>query len=239
MFSSNSLKALVTAGCLSVAIAGCATGEGYGGGGYGGGGYGGGYGGSQGGGYGGGGYGGSQGGGYGGGGYGGGYGGSQGGGYGSSGQGGGYGGNYPENRQPGFGTGTGATVGTVVGGAAGGAIGRQLSKDNKTLGTVVGAAVGAAIGNVIGGYFDNRDLAPRDEAFYGAMQEPQERQPRRWQNAPTGNYGSITPYDTYRDPRTGQLCRDYEETYYRSGQTYRQVSRACQQRDGSWRVVSR
>jgi surface antigen len=218
MFSSNSLKSLVTACCLSVALASCAAGGGYGGGSYGG---------SQGGGYGGG----SQGGGYGG--------GSQGGGYGGGSQGGGYGGGYPENQEPGFGTGTGATVGTVVGGAAGGAIGRQLSKDNKTLGTVVGAAVGAAIGNVIGGYFDNRDLASRDQAFYGAMQAPQGQPPRRWENAPTGNYGSITPYDTYRDPRTGQLCRDYEESYNRGGQTYRQVSRACQQRDGSWQVVSR
>lgn len=123
--------------------------------------------------------------------------------------------------------GTRSEQGTVIGGAAGAVLGQEIG--DSTLGTVVGAVAGGVLGNVIGRRMDENDRQNVAQAL-------SENETRTWTNPQTNARYSVDPVDTER--RNGQLCREYEMTADVEGQPRQVTGLACQQSDGTWRVVS-
>ncbi len=123
--------------------------------------------------------------------------------------------------------GTRQEQGTVIGGAAGAVIGHEIG--DSTLGTVVGAVAGGVLGNVIGRRMDESDRQNIAQAL-------SENETRTWTNPETNESYRVDPVDTVR--RDGQLCREYEMTANIEGEPRQVEGLACQQSDGSWRVVS-
>ena len=59
----------------------------------------------------------------------------------------------------------------------------------------------------------------------------------RWNNPDSGNYGTITPTRSGTD-NGGRVCREYSQTIYVGGKQQSGYGTACQQSDGSWKVVN-
>lgn len=128
-----------------------------------------------------------------------------------------------------------AIIGGVGGAAAGGLIASAFKAN--TAGIVGGALLGGLIGGAVG---NRMDAADRREA-YRAEQYSLEKNPSgtatRWQNPDSGNYGSITPLNTYQGVN-GRYCREYSHQVTINGRTEQVYGTACRQPDGSWQIKS-
>jgi surface antigen len=137
------------------------------------------------------------------------------------------------------GMGSGQTWGTLGGAALGGLAGSQVGQGKGKIAAIVGGTLlGGLAGNVIGAKFDERDRVRRDQALSESLGAAKSKQVKSWKNPDTGNSGTIVPLRTGAKSATQQPCREYEETYTRSGETIRQVSRACLRPDGTWQNES-
>jgi len=123
---------------------------------------------------------------------------------------------------------TGAIVGGVVGDQFGGGSGNKLA-------TGVGVLIGALVGSEVGRSMDEADRLRANSAVQRAYTAPLGEQ-IVWSNTSTGNSGSVTPI---RDGRSasGQYCREYRQTLIIDGRRETGIGVACQQRDGTWRIV--
>ena len=99
-----------------------------------------------------------------------------------------------------------------------------------------GTLLGAALGNAAGASLDRADQNYAQQAAVNAYSAPT-GSTVRWNNPDTGNYGSYTPVREGTGPQ-GQLCREYQTTIVVQGRTQQGFGTACQQPDGTWRVVS-
>jgi surface antigen len=128
-----------------------------------------------------------------------------------------------------IGTGGGALLGGLAGSQIGGGSGRLWA-------TGAGVLLGGLLGSEIGSSLDRADQAFAAQANQRAYTAPI-GETIRWNNPDSGNYGTITPV---RDGRTtsGAHCREYTQTIYVGGRSESGYGTACQQPDGSWRVVS-
>lgn len=63
-----------------------------------------------------------------------------------------------------------------------------------------------------------------------------ENETRTWTNSETNANYRVDPVDTVR--RDGKLCREYEMTATIEGEPRQVEGLACQESDGTWRVVS-
>lgn len=145
--------------------------------------------------------------------------------------------------QPGYGDSYGGvsankqTAGTVLGGVVGGLAGSRFGGGSGKLVAVgVGTLLGAALGNAAGASLDRADQNYAQQAAVNAYRAPT-GSTVRWNNPDTGNYGSYTPVREGTGPQ-GQLCREYQTTIVVQGRTQQGFGTACQQGDGTWRVVS-
>ncbi len=134
--------------------------------------------------------------------------------------------------------GGGETVGTLGGAAAGGLIGNMVaghSAAGKAAGTLTGVLVGGFLGNRAGAMIDEGDRAAAARAEQRAYTAPIGQQ-ITWNNPNNGNTGTITPtrdgYDTM-----GAYCREFQQTITVNSQQQKAYGRACQQPDGSWKIV--
>lgn len=126
-------------------------------------------------------------------------------------------------------------AGAIIGGILGGVVGNQVFKGERGLGTVAGVILGGVAGSQLAKSGDDCDQYYASYAYSDAFErDPYDRV--EWRNPRSGNYGYVTPADYYRD-RRGNYCRNYEQEIYINGR--RQVAEgvACQNRDGSWRIV--
>jgi surface antigen len=129
------------------------------------------------------------------------------------------------------------TLGTLGGAAGGGLLGSQVGGGKgKVLATVGGTLLGAYLGNRAVNYFNDDDAEYAVQAERRAYEAPI-GQDIRWENPDSGNYGTITPVREGRT-RDGQYCREFQQQIYVEGRTENAAGRACQQRDGSWKIVS-
>lgn len=126
------------------------------------------------------------------------------------------------------------TAGTLIGAAAGAVTGSALGG---TVATVVGAVAGAYIGGEIGKSLDDRDRKAMQQSTQQALNTAPAGKTSRWANPDSGSSGSVTPQQAYKDA-DGKLCREYQETVNAKGQTQTGYRTACQQADGSWRIVN-
>jgi surface antigen len=129
------------------------------------------------------------------------------------------------------------TTGAVVGGVLGGFLGSQFGEGGgKTAAAIGGALAGAWLGSKVAQGLSAQDRTYYDSAATKASSAPV-GQTIAWNNPQSGAYGTITPM---RDGRTqtGEYCREYQQTIVVGGKTERAFGTACQQPDGSWRVVN-
>ncbi len=132
--------------------------------------------------------------------------------------------------------GTDQTVGTLGGAAAGGLLGSQFGKGSGKLATTgLGVLLGAWVGNEIGASMDATDRLQYQQAEQRAYNGPI-GQKVTWNNPGTGNSGIITPVRDGYD-NTGSYCREFQQTITVGGQKQQGYGTACQQRDGTWKIV--
>ncbi|MBI4969115.1 MAG: glycine zipper 2TM domain-containing protein [Rhodospirillales bacterium] len=130
------------------------------------------------------------------------------------------------------------TGGTILGGALGGLAGSQIgSGKGKIVAIVGGTILGALLGSEIGKSLDRADRAAMEKAetqAHGAKVG----ETIRWNNPDSGNSGTVTALRDGRDTNSGAYCREYRHTVTVQGKNEEAVGTACQQPDGSWKVVN-
>jgi surface antigen len=130
--------------------------------------------------------------------------------------------------------GGGETVGTMGGAAAGGLIGSAVGHGSAG-GTLLGVLLGGFVGNQMGGMVDDADKKRALAAEQRAYSAPIGQQ-ITWNNPQNGNSGTITPTrDGYA--ANGAYCREFQQTITVGGQQQQAYGKACQQPDGSWKIV--
>lgn len=132
--------------------------------------------------------------------------------------------------------GGGEALGTLGGAAAGGLIGSQIGKGSgNAAATLTGVLLGGFIGNQLGGVVDESDRKMASRAEKRAYTAPIGQQ-ITWNNPDNGNSGVITPVrDGYSN--SGAYCREFQQTIVVGGKQQQGYGKACQQPDGSWKIV--
>ena len=127
-------------------------------------------------------------------------------------------------------------VGTAGGALAGGLLGNQIGKGTgNVVATAAGAVIGAWLGNEIGASLDTADRSALGNAQMNAYSAPVGKQ-ITWNNPNSGNSGVIVPVRDGYD-QGGQYCREFQQKVTVGGQTQSAYGTACQQPDGSWKIV--
>lgn len=128
-------------------------------------------------------------------------------------------------------------IGTGSGAILGGILGSKVGKGNGQLwATGAGVVVGALMGNSIGSSLDKADMTYANRANQRAHSAPIGEK-ITWNNPESGHSGSITPVRDGKDT-SGAYCREYQQTVIVGGQEQSAYGTACQQPDGSWKVVN-
>lgn len=128
-------------------------------------------------------------------------------------------------------------VGTGLGAVVGGLAGSQLGKgDGQLWMTGAGVLLGALVGSELGRSLDKADMAYMNQAQTRSYSAPI-GETISWNNPQSGNSGTYTPI---RDGRatSGSYCREYQQTIYVGGQQETATGTACQQPDGTWKIVN-
>lgn len=128
-------------------------------------------------------------------------------------------------------------LGTAVGAVGGGLAGSQIGSGSGRLwATGAGALLGAFVGSEIGGSLDKADRAYAEQASSRAHSAPL-GETISWENPQSGNHGTITPVKQGKSS-SGELCREYQQTIVVEGRAETAYGTACQQADGTWRLVN-
>ena len=128
--------------------------------------------------------------------------------------------------------------GTLLGAVGGGLLGAQFGSGSGKLAMVaLGTMGGAFLGNRIGENMDQVDRMKHQQAIDSAATAPV-GQTISWNNPDSGNSGTVK---SVRDGTSsdGQYCREYQQTVTIGGKTEEAFGTACQQPDGSWKIVSK
>ncbi len=130
------------------------------------------------------------------------------------------------------------TGGAILGGIAGGVLGSQIGGGTgRTVAIIGGTLLGGLLGSEIGKSLDKADQAYMKTAEQKAYTAPV-GQNIAWNNPDSGHYGSVTPTREGRDTVTGGACREYKTAVNVDGRQETATGTACQQSDGSWKVVN-
>jgi surface antigen len=128
--------------------------------------------------------------------------------------------------------------GAILGGLVGAAVGSQVGNGKGKLVAVgVGTVIGALVGSDVGRAMDERDRAYATGSFGHAMETSPTCTTITWNNQQTGNYGSVTPVQTY-EPEPGRYCREFQQQVMIGGNLQDAYGTACRQPDGSWEIVA-
>lgn len=127
--------------------------------------------------------------------------------------------------------------GTIIGAGAGALLGSQIgSGSGQLVAVAIGTLAGALIGQGVGQSLDRADQLMMERNAQYALESTRSNVATTWRNPDTGNYGSITPIETYQTSR-GQYCREYTQTIVVGGKAQQAYGTACRQPDGSWLIV--
>lgn len=128
-------------------------------------------------------------------------------------------------------------TGTLIGGAAGALLGSRFGKGSGRLATVgLGAVAGSLLGSQLGASMDEQDKIKMKQSSHNALEYSKSGHTSNWRNPDSGNKGTITPYQAYKDNR-GQYCREYSQSITVGGKTQQGYGTACRQDDGSWKII--
>ena len=128
------------------------------------------------------------------------------------------------------------SIGTIGGGIGGAVIGAQVGEGKGQLFAIAaGTLLGVLLGGEIGRQLDDADRAAATRAYEQAQTAPI-GQNITWNNPDSGNTGAVTPV---RDGTSGagEYCREFQQTVNIGGRSEEAYGVACQQPDGSWRIV--
>jgi surface antigen len=128
------------------------------------------------------------------------------------------------------------TIGAVGGGIGGAVVGAQMGGGKGQLVAIAaGTLIGVLLGGEVGRQLDSADRAAADNAYQQAQTAPI-GQNISWNNPDNGNSGAVTPV---RDGTSanGEYCREFQQTVNIGGRNEQAYGVACQQPDGSWRIV--
>lgn len=129
-------------------------------------------------------------------------------------------------------------TGAVLGGIAGGLAGSEIGGGSGRLwATGAGVLLGALIGSEIGASLDRADQLALERNTQRAYTAPL-NQPIIWDNPDNGNRVVVTPTQQGRHQATGAYCREFQQMITVGGRTEEAYGTACQQPDGSWKIVS-
>lgn len=130
-------------------------------------------------------------------------------------------------------------AGAVLGGLAGGLAGSQIGGGSGRLwATGAGVLLGALIGSEVGASLDRADQLALERNTRTAWDRSTPlNEPIIWDNPNNGNRVIVTPT---REGRTqaGSYCREFQQTIIVGGRSEEAYGQACQQPDGSWKIVS-
>jgi surface antigen len=129
------------------------------------------------------------------------------------------------------------TGGTLIGAAGGAAVGSQIgSGTGRLVAVAIGTLAGALIGQGVGQSLDRADQLAMERNAQYALESTRTQSTTTWRNPDSGNYGSITPVETYQTA-SGQYCREYVQTVVVAGEKQQAYGTACRQSDGTWKIV--
>ena len=129
------------------------------------------------------------------------------------------------------------TAGTIIGGIGGAVLGSQIGGGSgQIVATAIGTFAGALIGNEVGKSLDRADQLAMRQAEQQAHSAPIGDR-IVWNNPDSGNSGTVTPVREGTDANSGAYCREYQTTVTVGGRDQEAYGTACQQPDGSWKVV--
>jgi surface antigen len=131
--------------------------------------------------------------------------------------------------------GGGETFGTLGGAAAGGLVGNAIG-GHSAAGTLLGVLIGGFAGNQLGGLVDDEDRKRAASAEQRAYTAPIGQQ-ITWNDPSNGHAGTITPVKEGYNNTTGAYCREFQQTITVGGQEKQGYGTACQQPDGTWKIV--
>jgi len=129
--------------------------------------------------------------------------------------------------------GVGALGGAILGGLAGSRFGGGTGK---LVAVGAGTLLGAFVGSELGKSLDRADQNAMTNAAYQSYAAPV-GQTIQWNNPDSGNRGTFTTLRDGRD-QSGAYCREYQQTITVGGRMEQGHGIACQQPDGSWKIVS-
>ncbi len=129
------------------------------------------------------------------------------------------------------------TGGTLVGAGTGALLGSQIgSGSGQLVAVAIGTLAGALAGQEVGRSLDRADRLAMERNAQYALEYTRTNQATSWRNPDTGNYGNVTPVETYQTS-AGQYCREYLQTVVIGGQQQQAYGTACRQPDGSWKII--
>jgi surface antigen len=129
------------------------------------------------------------------------------------------------------------SAGTVLGGVGGAVLGAQFGKGSGQLAaTAAGTLLGAFVGSEIGKSLDRADRQAMSQATQQAQTAPI-GESIAWNNPESGHHGTVTPVRDGRSESSGAYCREYKQTVVIDGRSEEAYGTACQQPDGTWRIV--
>ena len=127
--------------------------------------------------------------------------------------------------------------GTLLGAVGGALLGAQIGDGKGQLAAVAaGTLLGALIGGEVGKTLDEVDRLRAQQAVEQAHAAPI-NETIAWNNPETGNAGTVTATRDGTNPVTGAYCREYQTTVTIGGKTEEAYGTACQQPDGSWKIL--
>lgn len=128
------------------------------------------------------------------------------------------------------------TTGTLVGAGAGAVVGAQVGGgEGQILAVAVGTLLGALLGGEVGRSMDRADQLAAQKAYEQAQVAPINRA-IDWENPDNGHYGTVTPVREGTSS-VGEYCREFQQTVTIGGRQEHAYGVACQQPDGSWKIV--
>jgi surface antigen len=129
------------------------------------------------------------------------------------------------------------SAGTLLGAGTGALLGAQVGQGRGRLVAVaIGTLAGALMGQEVGKSLDRADQLTMERNAQYSLENTRTYTTTTWRNPDSGNYGSITPVETYQTSQ-GQYCREYTQTVVIAGEMQQAYGTACRQPDGTWKIV--
>lgn len=139
--------------------------------------------------------------------------------------------------EPGSKQGFGTMLGAIGGAAIGSAIGDNGDGTTHFFAVAAGTLAGAAIGSSIGKSLDRADRQAMERNRQVALESYPSGQTSTWHNPDSGNSGTYQPKPAYQD-KSGDYCREYQQTITVGGKTEEAYGKACRQPDGTWKIAN-